>query len=65
MKSSKNFHKSKKSTSFDGDNEPRGKKMSTSKKSKYFKKEIEDEIDDDEELDLFGFKDDHIETEDA
>ena len=64
MKSSKNFQKAKKTRSFDGDGESRIKKLDSSKKSKYFKKEIEDELDEDEELDLFGFKDEIDESDD-
>lgn len=63
MKSSKNFQKSKKTRNFDGDGELRAKKADSSKKSKYFKKEIEDELDEDEEFDLFGFKDDEDESD--
>ncbi len=63
MKSSKNFQKSKKTRNSDGDSELRTKKMDSSRKSKYFKKEIENEIDEDEEFDLFGFKDGIDESE--
>lgn len=64
MKTSKNFHKSKKSKPFDGDGEARLKKVgSPSKKKKYFKREIQEEIDETEEFDLFAFKDESIEDE--
>ena len=64
MKSSKNFQKSKKSRHFDNEGEMKLKKVGSSKKTKYFKKEIEDELDESDEFDLFGFnKDDSEEDE--
>lgn len=57
MKSNKNFQKSKKSVPFNDDREAKVKKVEGStKKTKYFKKEIFDEIDEFEDLDLFGNK---------
>lgn len=64
MKSSKNFQKSKKKKHFDNDDELRTKKVGSTKKSKYFKREIEEELDESEEFDLFGFKDDDTEESD-
>ncbi len=64
MKSSKNFQKTKKTRSFDNEREPRIKKVgNTNKKQKNYKKEIYHEIDEDEELDLFGKKDDILDDE--
>jgi len=63
MKSSKNFQKSKKTKHFDGEGELKAKKGGSSKKSKYFKKEIEDELDDSEEFDLFKFSEDEEDLE--
>jgi hypothetical protein len=55
MKSSRNFHKSKKPNSFDEEREMKVKKVGTGKKKKNFKQEIYAEIDEvDEEFDLFG-----------
>ena len=64
MKSNKNFQKSKKTNNFEGDSDTKMKKVDSSKKIKYFKKEIEDEIDESEEFDLFGFNDDDAEEPD-
>lgn len=65
MKSSKNFQKSKKSNSFGGTEEMKVKKVSSpSKKEKNFKNTLYNEIDEFEELDLFGYKDDDLNTED-
>lgn len=64
MKSNKNFQKSKKSSSFNDDREAKVKKVEdSSKKKKYFKKEIFDEIDEFEDLDLFGNKEDFLEDD--
>lgn len=64
MKSNKNFQKSKKSSSFNDDREVKVKKVEgSSKKKKYFKKEIFDEIDEFEDLDLFGNKEDFLEDD--
>ncbi len=64
MKSNKNFQKSKKSSSFIDDREVKVKKVEgSSKKKKYFKKEIFDEIDEFEDLDLFGNKEDFLEDD--
>jgi hypothetical protein len=65
MKPNKNFQKSKKSNSFDGNEEMRAKKVnSPSKKEKNFKNAMFKEIDELEEIDLFGYKDDDLITED-
>lgn len=64
MKSNKNFQKSKKSNSLKDDREVKVKKVEdSSKKKKYFKKEIFDEIDEFEDLDLFGKKEDFLEDD--
>jgi len=60
MKSNKNFQKSKKSKSFDNEREMNVKKVQGSKKKKYFKKEIFDEIEEFEDLDLYGKSDDFL-----
>ena len=63
MKSNKNFQKSKKPRPFD-DDETRVKRAdSSSKKIKNFKKEIYDEIDEFEEIDLFGKNEDYDDEE--
>jgi hypothetical protein len=55
MKSNRNFHKSKKSNSFDEEREMKVKKVGTGKKKKNLKQEIFAELDEeDEEFDLFG-----------
>ena len=65
MKSNRNFQKSKKSKSFDEEREMKVKKVGASaKKKKNFKQEIFAEIDDeDQEIDLFGKKDDSFEDD--
>lgn len=64
MKSNKSFQKSKKSKHFDDNQELRIKKVdSSSKKKKNFKKEIYNEIDELEELDLFGNKNDYLDDD--
>ncbi|MFO7827077.1 MAG: hypothetical protein R6V23_00530 [Bacteroidales bacterium] len=63
MKSSKNFQKSKKPKSFDDEREMKAKKANGSKKDKYFKKEIFDEIEEFEDLDLYGKNDDFLDPE--
>jgi len=66
MKSNKKFRKSKKSNSFDGNEETRTKKVSSpSKKEKNLKNTIYSEIDEAEEIDLFGYQDDDIINEGA
>jgi hypothetical protein len=65
MKSSKNFQKSKKSRSFEGNEDAKVKKVGlSSNKKKNLKKEIYSEIDEFEEIDLFGYKEDDLITED-
>ncbi|HRW61892.1 MAG TPA: hypothetical protein P5132_00310 [Bacteroidales bacterium] len=57
MKSNKNFQKSKKQRPFDEEYESRVKKVGSEKKSKNFKREIFEELDEFEEfeeIDLFG-----------
>ncbi len=63
MKSNKNFQKSKKNKSFENEREMKVKKVNGSKKKKYFKKEIFDEIEEFEDLDLFGKNDDFLDYE--
>jgi len=63
MKSSKNFQKSKKTRHFEHEAETKVKKVGSSKKTKYFKREIEEELDEPEELDLFGFNDNESEED--
>ncbi|MEE4197722.1 MAG: hypothetical protein V2I54_08765 [Bacteroidales bacterium] len=63
MKSNKNFQKSKKNRSFDDEREMKVKKVNGSKKKKYFKKEIFDEIEEFEDLDLFGNNEDFLDDE--
>jgi len=63
MKSNKNFHKSKKSNSFDNEREMKIKKIGIDKKKKNLKQEIFAELDDDEELDLFGRNEDSFDSE--
>mgnify|MGYP001276933994 FL=1 len=66
MKSNKNFQKSKKHRPFDEDNEIRAKKVGLpEKKSKNLKKEIFEEIDEFEEIDLFGNNEDYEDYEDS
>ncbi|HKL09436.1 MAG TPA: hypothetical protein VJ896_11720 [Bacteroidales bacterium] len=60
MKSNKNFQKSKKNKSFDNEREMNVKKVTGSKKEKYFKKEIYDEIEEFEDLDLYGENNDFL-----
>ncbi len=61
----KNFQKIKKSKSFDGDNETRIKKVDqpSSKKKKNYKQEIFDEIDEFEDIDLYGKNEDSFEKD--
>ena len=63
MKSNKNFQQSKKNKSFENEREMKIKKVNGSKKKKYFKKEIFDEIEEFEDLDLFGKDDDILDNE--
>lgn len=63
MKSNKNFQQSKKNKSFENEREMKVKKVNGSKKKKYFKKEIFDEIEEFEDLDLFGKDDDVLDNE--
>lgn len=64
MKSNKNFQKSKKPSAFVDDREVRVKKVEgSSKKKKNFKKEIFDEIDEFEDIDLFGKNEDFVEED--
>jgi len=64
MKSNKNFHKPKKSNSFDNEREARAKKSGAfSKKKKNLKKEIYDELEEFEDLDLFGNNDEFLEED--
>lgn len=64
MKSNKNFQKSKKSNSFNDEREIKVKKVGVpSKKKKNFKKEIFDEIEEYEDIDLFGNKEDFLEDD--
>ena len=66
MKSNRNFHKSKKSISFNEEKETKVKKVGTGKKKKNFKQEIYAEIDEnDEEFDLFGREEDFQSEEDS
>ncbi len=65
MKSNKNFQKSKKSKSFEGNEEVKVKKVGlSSKKKKNLKKEIFNEIDEFEEIDLFGYKEEDFNIDD-
>ena len=64
MKSNKNFQKSKKSNSFDNEREMKSKKAGEpSKKKKNLKREIYNELEDFEDLDLFGNKDEFLEDD--
>ncbi|MEA2105594.1 MAG: hypothetical protein U9P82_02575 [Bacteroidota bacterium] len=63
MKSNKNFQKSKKNKSFGDEREMKVKKVNASKKQKYFKKEIFDEIEEFEDIDLYGKEDDFLDDE--
>ncbi|HSH51042.1 MAG TPA: hypothetical protein VK982_04880 [Bacteroidales bacterium] len=63
MKSTKNFQKSKKSKSFDNEREMKIKKVNGPKKKKYFKKEIFDEIEEFEDLDLYGKEENFFDDE--
>lgn len=65
MKSNKNFHKPKKSNSFDDERNVRAKKSGASlKKKKNLKKEIYDELEEFEDLDLFGNNDEFLQEDD-
>lgn len=64
MKSNKNFQKSKKSIPFDSNREMKVKKGdATLNKKKHLKKEIFDEIDEFEDIDLYRNKEDILEDE--
>lgn len=64
MKSNKNFQKSKKANSFDSERDSKVKKVgASSKKTKYFKKEIFDELDELGDIDLFEEKEDFLEED--
>jgi len=64
MKSNKNFQKSKKHRPFDEEYDSRVKKIGSEKKSKNFKREIFEEIDEFEEIDLFGKNEEDEDYED-
>jgi len=65
MKSNRNFHKPKKSNSFDHEREARVKNPgASSKKKKNLKKEIYDELEEFEDLDLFANKDKFLDEDD-
>ncbi|MDK2977937.1 MAG: hypothetical protein PWP52_651 [Bacteroidales bacterium] len=63
MKSNKKFQKSKKNKSFGDEREMKVKKVNAPKKQKYFKKEIFDEIEEFEDIDLYGKEDDFLDDE--
>ena len=66
MKSNRNFQKSKKSNSFDQEREMKSRKAVVfSKKKKYFKREIYEELEEFGDIDLFGNKNEIIEDIDS